>query len=95
VTGPTIGVVLLAGIYLATDAELWDQAWVGISLLLLFVIAGLGATVLRKGEEALAATADAGDEAGYATALSTVRRWTLMTLALIVFVIFLMTTKPF
>ena len=29
VTGPTIGVILLAGIYLATDAELWDQAWVG------------------------------------------------------------------
>ena len=95
VTGPTIGVILLAGIYLATDAELWDQAWVGISLLLLFVIAGLGATVLRKGEEALAATADAGDEPGYATALATVRRWVLITLALIVFVIFLMTTKPF
>ena len=76
-TGPAIGVVLLAGIYLATDAELWDQAWVGISLLLLFVIAGLGATVLRKGEEALVATADAGDEAGYGAALATVRRWTL------------------
>ena len=29
VTGPVIGVILLAGIYLATDAELWDQAWVG------------------------------------------------------------------
>ena len=51
--------------------------------------------MLRKGEEALAATAEAGDEPGYATALATVRRWTLITLALIVFVIFLMTTKPF
>ena len=49
VTGPTIGVILLAGIYLATDAELWDQAWVGISLLLLFVIAGLGATRAAQG----------------------------------------------
>jgi hypothetical protein len=95
VTGPVIGVILLAGIYLATDAELWDQAWIGISLLLLFVIAGLGATVLRKGEEALEATADAGDEAAYSRALAGVRRWTLITLALIVFVIFLMTTKPF
>jgi hypothetical protein len=44
-----IGVILLAGIYLATDAELWDQAWVGISLLLLFVIAGLGATRPAQG----------------------------------------------
>lgn len=95
VTGPAIGVILFAGIYLATDAELWDQAWVGISLLLLFVIAGLGSTVLRKGEEALEATADAGDEAAYSRALAGVRRWTLITLALIVFVIFLMTTKPF
>ena len=95
VTGPVIGVILLAGIYLATDAELWDQAWVGISLVLLFVIAGLGATVLRKGEEALEATADAGDEAAYSRALAGSRRWTLITLALIVFVIFLMTAKPF
>jgi hypothetical protein len=95
VTGPAIGVILLAGIYLATDAELWDQAWVGISFLLLLVIAGLGGTVLRKGEEALEATAEAGDEPGYSRALAGVRRWTLITLALIVFVIFLMTAKPF
>jgi hypothetical protein len=95
VTGPAIGVILLAGIYLATKAKLWDQAWVGISLLLLFVIAGLGSTVLRKGEEQLEATASSGDEPGYAAALATVRQWTLITLALIVVVIFLMTTKPF
>ena len=95
VTGPAIGVILLAGIYLATDAELWDQAWVGISLLLLFAIAGLGSTVLRRGEESLETTSAAGDEAAYAAALATVRTWTLITLAMIVFVLFLMTTKPF
>jgi hypothetical protein len=37
VTGPAIGVVLLAGVYLATDAEVWDEGWVGIPLVLLFV----------------------------------------------------------
>jgi Predicted integral membrane protein (DUF2269) len=95
VTGPTIGVILLAGVYLATDAKLWDQAWVDVSFVLLFVIAGLGATVLRRGEERLEATADGGDEPGYDAALATVRTWTLVTLALIVVVIFLMTTKPF
>jgi predicted integral membrane protein DUF2269 len=95
VTGPAIGVILLAGIYLATKAKLWDQAWVGISLLLLFVIAGLGSTVLRKGEEQLEARAAGGDEPGYASALAIVRKWTLITLVLIVVVIFLMTTKPF
>ena len=95
VTGPAIGVILLAGVYLATDAKLWDQAWVGISFLLLLVIAGLGSTVLRRGEEGLEATAASGDEPGYATALATARTWTLITLALIVVVLFLMTTKPF
>ena len=63
--------------------------------MLLFVIAGLGSTLLRRGEERLEATADGGDESGYAAALATVRTWTLITLALIVVVIFLMTTKPF
>jgi hypothetical protein len=95
VTGPTIGVILLAGIYLATKAKLWDQAWIDVSFVLLFVIAGLGATILRRGEERLEATAAGSDTAGYDAALATVRTWTLITLALIVLVIFLMTTKPF
>lgn len=95
VTGPTIGIVLLAGVYLATDAHLWSKAWVIVSLILLFVIAGLGATVLRHGEERLVATADAGDEATYAGVLATVRLWTMITLALLVITIFFMAAKPF
>ena len=51
ITGPTIGVILLAGVYLATDADLWSETWVTIPFVLLFVIAGLGGTVLRRGEE--------------------------------------------
>ena len=95
VTGPAIGVILLAGIYLATDADLWSEPWVSGSFVLLLVIAGLGATVLRRGEERLAATAEGGDEPGYTAALAPLRTWTLVTLALIVFTIFLMTAKPF
>ena len=60
VTGPVIGVILLAGVYMATDADLWSQAWVTSSFVLLLVIAGLGATVVRKGEEQLLGTAAAG-----------------------------------
>ena len=95
ITGPAIGVILLAGVYLATAADLWTQTWVTVPFVLLFVIAGLGATVLRRGEERLLATSEAGDEAGYAGGLSTVRIWTYATLALIVIAIFLMTVKPF
>jgi uncharacterized membrane protein len=94
ITGPTIVVILAAGIYLASDAHLWSQDWVGAGLGLLIVIAGLGATVLRKGEERLLAMAAAGDEAGYAGALRGLMNWTLVTIALIVATIFLMAVKP-
>jgi hypothetical protein len=95
ITGPVIGVVLLAGVYLATDAHLWSKTWVIVPFVLLFVIAGLGATVLRRGEESLVATSESGDEEGYASALATVRAWTYVTIALIVVTIFFMTAKPF
>jgi Predicted integral membrane protein (DUF2269) len=95
VTGPTIAVVLAAGVYLATDAHLWSKAWVVVPFVLLLVIAGLGATVLRRGEEGLVAKAEAGDEAGYDATLATVKAWTLLTIALIIITIFFMTAKPF
>jgi hypothetical protein len=95
VTGPTIGVVLLAGIYLASDAHLWSQAWVIVGLVLLGVIAGLGATVLRRNERRLVACSEAGDETGYAAALGSVQAWTAVTIVLIVVTIFFMTAKPF
>jgi len=94
ITGPTIGVILLAGVYLATDADLWSEVWVTVPFVLLFVIAGLGATVLRKGEEALVANSEAGDEAAYSAALATLRMWTYITIALIVVALFFMAVKP-
>jgi len=95
VTGPAIGVILLAGIYMATDADLWSEPWVTIPFVLLFVIAGLGATVLRQGEERMMAASEGGDEGGYAGALERVRTWVYITLALIVVTIYFMTAKPF
>jgi hypothetical protein len=95
VTGPMVAVVLLAGVYLASDAHVWSKAWVIVPFVMLLVIAGLGATVLRRGEERLAERSQAGDEAGYAAALSRVLAWTAVTIALVVFTIFVMTAKPF
>ena len=95
VTGPAIGVILVAGIYMATDRKLWDEPWVSISFVMLLVIAGLGATVLRRSEERMVEAADGGDEQGYAAALGTARTGTLVTLVLIVLTIYVMTAKPF
>jgi uncharacterized membrane protein len=94
ITGPVIVVVLAAGVYLASDAHLWSRGWVGAGLALLIVIAGLGATVLRKGEERLQALAEARDEGGYTRALRTVMGWTSLTIALLVVTIFLMAVRP-
>ncbi len=66
-----------------------------VPFILLFVIAGLGATVLRRGEQALIASAEAGDERAYDARLARVRLWTLVTIALIVVTIFFMAAKPF
>ncbi len=95
VTGPAIGVVLLAGAYLASDRDYWSEPWVTVPLILLFVVAGLGATVLRRSEETLVASADAGDEPGYAAALGQAKTWTLAILGLVVVAIFFMSVKPF
>ena len=95
ITGPVIGVILLAGVYLATDRELWSEVYVSASFVLLLIIAGLGATILRRNEERLVELADAGDEGGYAGVLPTLRLWTLLTIALVVLTIYLMTAKPF
>jgi hypothetical protein len=95
VTGPVIGVILLAGAYLASDLDVWGEAWLIAAVVLLFVIAGLGATVLRRGEERLLELAEAGDERAYAGALTGVLRWTWVVLALIVLTIFDMAARPF
>ncbi len=95
VTGPVLGVVLLAGAYLASDRDSWSEVWVSVPLLILFVVAGLGATVLRRSEESMVATSTAGDEPGYAAALAQAKQWTFVILGLVVVAIFFMTVKPF
>jgi hypothetical protein len=94
ITGPAIGVVLLAGIYLASDRHLWSKVWVDVPFALLAVIAGLGVTVLRRNEERLVEASQDGDEARYAAVLSTLRGWTALTVALIMITVFFMTAKP-
>jgi hypothetical protein len=66
-----------------------------VPFILLLVIAGLGATVLRRGEQALIASSEAGDEPVYDARLAVVRSWTLLTITLIVVTIFFMSAKPF
>jgi uncharacterized membrane protein len=38
---PAMVVVLLVGVYLASDADVWDQVWVSIPLLILLALFGI------------------------------------------------------
>ena len=43
ITSPALVVVLLAGVYLASDADVWSETWVSVPLLILIVIGGSAA----------------------------------------------------
>lgn len=50
---PAGGVALLTGIYLATDAEVWDEVWVTVPLIILLVLLIMGGTFFGpQGEKA-------------------------------------------
>ncbi|WP_205696626.1 DUF2269 family protein [Conexibacter sp. SYSU D00693] len=64
VIAPAATVALVAGVYMASDRDLWDQSWVTIPFLLLVVIMGLAGAVLTPTERKLAATSQRDLEAG-------------------------------
>src|SRR3954468_3369729 len=50
VMSPAMVVVLLAGIYLASDADAWSEAWVTVPLVILIVIGALGGMFFAPNE---------------------------------------------
>ena len=54
VMSPAMVVVLLCGIYLASDADVWSEVWVSVPLLILIVIGGLGGAYFAPRERKLA-----------------------------------------
>jgi hypothetical protein len=57
---PAATIALLAGVYLATDAELWGELWVVVPFAILVAILGLGGAVLAPTERPLAELASDG-----------------------------------
>src|SRR3954465_4395148 len=53
VMSPAMVVVLLAGIYLASDADAWSEAWVTVPLVILIVIGALGGMFFAPNERRL------------------------------------------
>jgi uncharacterized membrane protein len=63
---PAATVALLLGAYLASDAKVWDQAWVTVPLIILVIVLGMAGAVFAPAERQLAELT-ARDAAGTAT----------------------------
>lgn len=91
---------LVAGAYLATDAEVWDELWVGIPLLILIVLGGLGGMFFGPNEIRAAELAErdlaAGGElsAEYHAVAGRIATVGAIASLLVLVAVFLMVVKP-
>lgn len=91
---PAATLALLAGVYLASDADLWGEVWVLVPFVILVAILGVGGAIFAPTERRLVELAAGG--VGSAEYDATFRRLVIAqgVVALLVLVaIFLMTTK--
>jgi len=101
VMSPAMVVVLLCGIYLASDADVWSESWVSVPLVILVIIGGLGGMFFAPNERKLGELARR-DLAGGSGELSAeyddlfrrVAIGGLATMALVLIAIFFMVAKP-
>lgn len=100
VMSPALVLVLICGIYLASDADAWSESWVSVPLVILVIIGGLGGMFFAPNERKLGelATRDlaAGGElsAEYDEIFRRVAIGGLATCALVLIAIFFMVAKP-
>jgi uncharacterized membrane protein len=101
VMSPAMAVVLLCGIYLASDADAWSETWVSVPLVILVLIGGLGGMFFAPNERKLGALATRDLAAGggelsaeYDDLFRRVAAVGLATCALVLIAIFFMAAKP-
>jgi uncharacterized membrane protein len=101
VMSPAMVVVLICGIYLASDADVWSEVWVSVPLLILIVIGGLGGAYFAPRERKLAELArrDLGDGGGtlsaeYDELFAQVSIAAYANCGLVLIAIFFMAAKP-
>jgi uncharacterized membrane protein len=92
VVTPAMVIVLIAGIYLASDADVWSEGWVSgglVGLILLFAITGMSTRWQRKAAQ-LATTSDPA----YGALAQRLNTGAVASMVLVVVVLFLMVVKP-
>jgi uncharacterized membrane protein len=100
VMSPAMALVLIGGIYLASDADVWSESWVSVPLVILVVIGGLGGLFFapserRLGELARRDLASVGElSAEYDALFRRVAIVGFAVMALVLIAIFFMVAKP-
>jgi uncharacterized membrane protein len=100
VTSPAMVLVLLAGAYLASDADAWSETWVSVPLVILIVIGGLGGMFFAPSERKLSELAERDLASGgklsaeYDALFARVAAAGLVTCGLVLVAIFFMAAKP-
>jgi uncharacterized membrane protein len=100
VVTPAMVVVLVAGIYLAADRDLFSKVWVSVPLVILFVLFGLTGAILTPTDRRLAELAERDLKAGgglspeYDEQANRANLFGGIALLLVVVAIFFMTVKP-
>ncbi len=93
--GAAGGVAFLAGIalVLTTNGLDFEEAWIGIGIVIYLVSAFIGARLIGPRYEALATAAEAGDESATATACSALVPVTMIDLTLLTIAVAAMVFK--
>jgi uncharacterized membrane protein len=97
---PGMGLVLVAGIYLASKAEVWSEVWVTVPLVILLVIGALGGAFFSPNERRLGALARRdlatgnGFSAEYDALFTRVATVGLVASSLVLIAVFFMVAKP-
>jgi uncharacterized membrane protein len=93
VIGPGLLVIVVAGIYMASNQHLWSKAWVTVPFVIAIIIGGLGGAYFGPRELRLAELAAAGGGAEYTRLFAQVRNVTYVMLALVAIAAYMMVTK--
>ena len=93
VVTPAATIAFLAGVYLATDRDLWSEIWVTIPFLILVILLGLTGAYLTPRQADLATLAEGGDTRAYQALHAQVAKVVLGGAVLVLLATFLMVTK--
>jgi uncharacterized membrane protein len=97
---PGLGLVLIAGIYLATKAKVWSEVWVTVPLVILLVIGALGGAFFSPNERRLGELArrdlatGKGFSPEYDALFTRVMTVVVAAIVLVLVAIFFMVAKP-